>query len=117
LTTDVYADALERGFYGRSLHHWTRHFDPEQILVLQYERCVEDPLGELERTYRFLGLPPFEPVDVVRRVNESRVVVELPDDARTRLRELYAPDVAMLNAGTPQVDLSLWPNFASLARV
>lgn len=117
LTTEVYADALERGYYGRSLALWTRHFDPEQVLVLQYERCVADPLAELDRTYRFLGLAPFEPADVVRRVNDRRVDVELAADARHRLTELYAPDVAALAAGTGQIDLSLWPNFASLVRI
>lgn len=117
LSTDVYADALARGFYARSLDSWRRHFDPEQILVLQYERCVVDPLGQLARTHRFLGLPPFEPVNVVQRVNESRVDVELPEDVRSRLGEIYAPDVAALAAGTGDIDLSLWPNFARLARV
>jgi hypothetical protein len=116
-STDVYADALARGFYGQSLAVWTRHFDPEQVLVLQYERCVEDPLGELERTYRFLGLSPFEPAHIGRRVNESRVDLELAPDVRQRLCEIYAPDVAALAASTGQVDLSLWPNFARLARV
>jgi hypothetical protein len=117
LTSDVYADALGRGFYAQSLGRWTRYFDSEEILVLQYERCVEDPLGQLARTFRFLGLPPFEPDDVLRRVNESRVDLELPEDVRARLYELYAPDVMALSAGTGDIDLSLWPNFARLVRV
>jgi hypothetical protein len=42
--------------------------------------------------------------------------VTLPDDARRRLREIYQPDVTALCANTPELDLALWPNFASLVR-
>jgi hypothetical protein len=116
LTGEVYADALARGFYGRALGEWTRHFSRQQILVLQYERCVQDPLGELQRTYRFLDLPPFTPDEVIQRVNSSRGQFTLPDDARQRLRELYAPDVLDLAASTQGVDPRLWPNFSGLVR-
>jgi hypothetical protein len=34
---------------------------------------------------------------------------------RARLVDLYAPDVAALAAQLPDIDLSLWPNFAHLA--
>ena len=116
LTGEVYADAVTRGFYGRALGEWTPHFPQEQILVLQYERCVRDPLGELQRTYRFLDLPPFTPDEVTRRVNPRRAQLALPDDARQRLRELYAPDVLHLAASAPDVDPGLWPNFSGLVR-
>jgi hypothetical protein len=114
LTADVYADALSRGFYGRALGEWSRYFPQEQIFVLQYERCVRDPLGELQRTYRFLDLPPFVPDEVTQRVNPRRAQLVLPDDARQRLRELYAADVVDLAASTPDVDPGLWPNFSGL---
>jgi hypothetical protein len=116
LTAEVSADAVVRGFYDQALGHWLRYFTHEQILVLQYERCVQDPMGELGRTFRFLGLPPFVPADVEQRVNESKVQIELPDDARRRLRELYSSDVSSLAVNWPDVDLALWPNFASLVR-
>jgi hypothetical protein len=116
LTAEAYTDALVRGFYGQALGEWTRHFPPEQILVLQYERCVQDPLGELQRTYRFLDLAPFTPDEVTKRVNGSRARLTLPDGARRRLRELYAPDVLALATSTPDIDPSLWPNFTRLVR-
>jgi hypothetical protein len=34
---------------------------------------------------------------------------------RARLVDLYASDVATLAARLPDIDLSLWPNFAHLA--
>jgi hypothetical protein len=116
LAAEVSADAVVRGFYDQALGHWLRCFTHEQILVLQYERCVQDPMAELGRTFRFLGLPPFVPADVEQRVNESKVQIELPDDARRRLRELYSSDVSSLAVNWPDVDLALWPNFASLVR-
>ena len=116
VTAETSGDALVRGFYGRSLVEWTRHFPREQILVLQYERCVLEPAAELQRTYRFLNLPPFMPDEVRELVNARRAHVALPDDAHRRLRELYAPDVLTLAAATPEIDLSLWPNFSSLVR-
>jgi Sulfotransferase domain len=114
LTAEAYSDALVRGFYGQALAEWTRHFPREQMLVLQYERCVQDPVGEIQRTYRFLNLPPFTPDEVTESVNRRRAQLTLPDDARRRLRELYAPDVLALAAATPEIDPELWPNFARL---
>jgi hypothetical protein len=82
---------------------------------LQYERCTLDPAGELARTYRFLGLKDdFVPADLHRRPVEattgSRVAVA--GDAVDRLVEAYRPDVEALAAQFPELDLSLWPNFA-----
>ncbi len=116
LTAEAYTDALRTGFYAQSLEEWTRHFPAEQMLVLQYERCVLDPLGELQRTYRFLDLPPFTPDDVAQRVNPRKAELTLADDARQRLCDLYAPDVQALAAARPDIDPSLWPNFAGLVR-
>ncbi len=116
LTAEVYSDALVRGFYGQALAEWDRHFPREQILVLQYERCVLDPLGQLQRTYDFLDLPPFTPDDVAERVNPRKAQLALPDDARRRLCELYTPDVQALAARKADVDPSLWHNFASVVR-
>ncbi len=87
------------------------------MLVLQYERCVQDPVGELQKTYRFLNLPPFTPDEVTERVNRRKAQITLPDDTRAVVsRDLYAPDVRALAAAMPEVDPSLWPNFASLVR-
>ncbi len=82
LIADVYADAVVRGLYGRWLEHWLKHFPSDHILVLQYEHCVADPAGQIERTYRFLGLSPFTPPDLRRRVSASGELVALGADAR-----------------------------------
>src|SRR5688500_10826808 len=56
------ADAVERGRYATHLARLQRFFEPERILVMQYERCRQDPLGEYRRALRFLGVAEdFEP--------------------------------------------------------
>ena len=87
---------------------------PEQFLVLQYERCASDPAGQLDATYRFLGLPDYRPADLHRPVNVSGEKVPVDADAVRRLTDLYASDVLDLRGLFPHVDLSLWPNFAGL---
>jgi hypothetical protein len=77
--------------------------------VQQYEQCRLDPVDQLSRTYRFLGLDPFEPAEIDREVNVSdgRKVALDPAAAR-RLAELYRADALDLAALVPSLDLSLW---------
>jgi hypothetical protein len=112
LTVDVYQDAIARGFYDDALTRWLSYFPPEQILVLQYERCVADPAGQLARTYPFLGLEQFTPDWIGNRVNATPNSLDLDEDVRRRLVELYSPDVLALASRFPGLDLSLWPNFS-----
>jgi hypothetical protein len=107
--------AVARGFYHDALSRWLAFFSPEQLLVLQYERCVADPVGELSRTYQFLGLDTFVPEGMLERVNVTERAFAIDADARRRLVELYTEDVAALVGSFPDLDLSLWPNFARLA--
>jgi Sulfotransferase family len=114
LTAETYQDAVARGFYDDALGRWTAHFPIEQMLVLQYERCVADPAGELARTYRFLGLEPFSLDRVQDKVNATTHAVDLDPDVRRRLVDTYAPDVLGLCERFPDLDVSLWPNFSCL---
>ncbi len=52
-------DAVWRGFYFQQLRHVFEFFPREQVLVLQFERCVQDPVGQMERTWRFVGADPL----------------------------------------------------------
>jgi hypothetical protein len=110
----VTADAVHRGFYTTALAPWTDHFPPERLLVLQYERGVVDPAGQLERTQRFLGLEPDAGGTELRRpVSPTQgPKAALDDDARRRLVELYAESVDALMKQYPDLEVGLWPNFA-----
>ena len=66
--------AFNRGVYADQLLRLWRAAPREQVLVLQYERCIADPRGQLARTFEFIGLEPeLEPgVDLDAKVNASR---------------------------------------------
>ena len=82
---------------------------------MQYEHCMADPAGQLARTYRFLGLEPFVLEGIEKRVNATAHAIDLEEDVRRRLVELYAPDVRALLRAVPDLDLGLWPNFADIS--
>ena len=110
-TEETVADAVRQGFYARWLSRLLEFVPREQVLVQQYERCREDPETELARTYAFLGLDPFRPAELRREVNVSGgAKVELSDDARARLAEVYRDDLSRLPELVPDLDLGLWPS-------
>jgi Sulfotransferase domain len=108
------ADAFERGMYHRSLTRWQQHFAKDQILVLQFERCVTDIDGQLARTFEFLGLSKYAvvPSEGAARAQQAPARRKYDEDVRARLVDLYAADVAALAAQLPDIDLTLWPSFA-----
>lgn len=109
----VAAEAVHRGLYAAALQRWAGPLQAGRVLVLQYERCVADPEGELARTYRFLGLDDqFRPPDIHRVSSSTRTQkITVARDARHRLVALYEPDVDALAGLVPHLDLTLWPNF------
>ena len=103
--------AFNRGIYADQLLRLWAAFPPAQVLVLQYERCVADPAGELRRTYEFMGLEPEIPprLDLVQRINASRgPKVTLSAWQEDQLVRRYAPENERLAAMLPELDLSLW---------
>lgn len=112
------SDAFHRGMYFPQLQRLTASFEPAHILTLQYERCVKDPAGQLARTFRFLGLRHNElsEEELRRPRNRTRVEkVDVPVQRLELLQRLYEQDVRALSDVIPDLDLSLWPNFAHMA--
>ena len=111
------AEAFTRGFYHAQLARLLAYFDRSQILVLQYERCVNEPLAELRRTFEFLGLKDtrFVPdVSVQLNTSHSEKAVLDPHTLDSFV-QIYRDDVVKLIDSFPEIDVSLWPNFAHLA--
>ena len=103
--------AFNRGIYADQLLRVWNHFPRDQVLVLQYERCVADPREQLARTFEFIGLEPEreEGVDVSSRVNESRgPKVSLSAWQEDQLIRRYAAENARLSELLPELDLALW---------
>jgi Sulfotransferase family len=109
-------EAFVRGFYHAQLTHLLAHFDRSRVLILQYERCVYEPLEQLSRTYAFLGVQDtaFAP-DMDAHPNRQPDKPALHPDARRALVEAYSPDVLRLIERFPEIGVALWPNFAHLA--
>ena len=137
---EVYmADALAHGRYASQLRGLLEHFERERILVLQYEKCRRDPVGEYGRTLRFLGVDDsFVPkrlrdwrggddrelhfptraetgkrvlVQTLRRKRDPEPVALWPE----LLEDLHVeldPEVRELEELAPDLDLSLWPSFS-----
>jgi hypothetical protein len=99
-----------RGFYGEQLARLAPYVE-DRLLVLQYERCVRERQSQLERTFRFLGVEPVEVANIDDVVGTS-TPRSISAERRALLVEAYRPDVAMLAARYPEVDVSLWKNFA-----
>jgi hypothetical protein len=136
------ADILGRARYATQLRRLLEHFDERQVLVQQHERCRIDPVGEYRRTLRFLGLGDDAVPRRLRTWREGaddrdlrfptrletakRLSVRLarrvrdPEPARlwpeieAALHAELDPEVAELCELVPDLDLSLWPNFAAL---
>jgi hypothetical protein len=109
--------AFRLGCYGSQLEHLLHWFPRDQVFVLQFEQATKDPARELGRTFRFLGLDDgFVSPDVGARRNESRgAKPPLPAEQRAALVHAYEPEVRRVQAIVADLDLSLWPNFATLA--
>ncbi len=103
---------FQRGCYADQLERLWQAFPREQVLVLQYERCVLDPRAELRRTFTFLGLDPAAADGLTapeRRINATRVTkAALSEEQRDRLARAFAPEVERLSRLLPELDLSLW---------
>ena len=113
----IATDAVERGRYGSQLRRLLAFYDEERILVLQYERCRQDPQAEYARTLRFLGAGDYEPEGLERprgTTTEGRKE-ELWPEFEEALRVTLEQDVQLLAELAPELDLRLWPGFSHLA--
>ena len=114
----VVTDAISRGQYATQVEWLLQAYPARRLLILQYERCAADAARQLARTYEFLGLPghqlPAE--ELARPRNQAKLEkVAVPAEHLDLLRRYYRPEVERLRRLTPEIDLSLWPNFADIS--
>jgi len=114
ITISFYTEAMLHSFCGSGMARLLRYFDREQVLVLQFERMVRQPEVELARTYCFLGVDErFRARGYGQPVNQGQYVIPKPDvKERARLAAYLRSDVEHLVSLCPEIDLSLWPDFA-----
>ena len=116
--TYLATDAVERGRYALHLKRVFDYFDRDQVLILQFERGLAEPLEHYHRTLEFIGLPPDHvPTDLTRTRGTPQSPQKEPfwEDFKTELARELEPDIHELLELVPEIDASLWPNFAHLA--
>jgi hypothetical protein len=101
---------FQRGLYADQLLRLWRSVPRSRVLVLQLERCLRDPRGELRRTFEFLGLEPAhaDTVDPEPPGEGLTDPVGLADHQRAALVARYAPESGRLGALVGDLDLGLW---------
>jgi hypothetical protein len=102
--------AIANCHVAASLKRLFRAFPKEQVLVLQYEKCKQDPVGEFSRTCHFLGIDPsFEPPNPRMAVNSKKhSTAPLTDNERKRLASYFSNDMIECGNIVNEIDLSLW---------
>jgi len=118
LTMLAVSSSVLHSSYHRPVRRALEVLGRDRVLILQYERCLADPLAEMQRTQRFLGLEPVTsapPGLAVREGMQLRVFggekLELPARVGRDLGAALADDVRALARLCPEVDPGLWPSF------
>jgi hypothetical protein len=112
-------DVVHRGRYASQLRALYAFFDPAQVLVLQYEQCLAQPLAEYERTLRFLGVAPGDPPRRIRRLQRRQTSPGLSRRAVAALGiEQSAPAewLRRVRTGRARVPVELWPDVLAALR-
>ena len=103
-----------RGRYATQLRNVREYFAPEQVLVLQAERCLLDPLGRYAETLRFLGVDDSvvpravrrsaDKLERTRRDGGAPPAFAAPEALRTKARRL------LTGGPEPGQPADLWPD-------
>ena len=81
----------KRGHYAQALKRWFKYFPKDQILVLIFEEFFADPPKNLNKVFKFLGVPKY-----TLKTYEQFYPSALPDlkinkDTETKLKKFYQP--------------------------
>jgi hypothetical protein len=106
--------AQARSLFSYPITQIFNYFARDQVLILQHERCIEEPQGQLRRTYEFLDLrdADFLPDNLCidARINVTPDEIELPRALTDRsLASAFAADAKRLTDIEPEIDLRYWP--------
>lgn len=112
----TFNEHFQRGLYAAQLARWYHQFPRESFLLVQYEKFNKSPLETYSEICRFIGIddtvePATEKVDTI--INETKGKTKMPDDLRSTLTTAFSLDVDELLSAHPQIDRSLWKNFAN----
>ena len=86
---------IDRGLYSEQIRRIWRCFPIDQTLVLKSEDLQHAPDAALARITDFLGVARFPPVQP-RNVHARPYLSPMSADARSYLREVFAPEIREL---------------------
>ena len=112
-TFSVLQVVVAHSMYADAFRRVLNRFDRAKLLVLQYEQCVREPVAQIAKTYRFLGVDDsFAPSSLGRRFNAAPCGERPAPAERAMLADWFRDDVQAFASMFPEVDLSLWSDFA-----
>ena len=82
-------ELIRQGRYEEHLLHWARRFDPEQILLIDFERIAREPETVYADVLAHIGAAPSKAPQVLDDSNRTESV-EMPPVLADRLREAFA---------------------------
>lgn len=85
---------IGRGFYALQIECWLKVFPREQFLFLRLDSLAANTQAEMNRVFRFLGLPPATIADT--KAKNARKYEPMSAETRERLEKIYAPHNARL---------------------
>lgn len=68
---DQYPDMVSNGLYGQALERYLRHFDPQQILVVDFSKISTDPQDVINRICDHLRIKRFTPSILNQKYHSS----------------------------------------------
>jgi hypothetical protein len=106
----LYPDAVRASLVADHVERLLSLVPRDQLLVLQYERCRDDPLEELHRTLAFLDLDPIPATDSLRAPVNSRPrrIPPLTSEERRQAGEFFEADASRTCELLPEVDGARW---------
>lgn len=85
-----------RGLYAEQLAGVFRHFDREQVLVLEAESFFENPMEIMQQVLQFVGASQFPAPINVKPIGAGGNKTEVPDGVREALQAYFkAPNQAL----------------------
>jgi hypothetical protein len=116
LTPTLQHHHFSRGLYWQQLKNLLTYFDRAQVLVLQYEQCVAEPVKQARRTFDFLGLDPYAWQSTAETTQPVAATVQpkpiLNKATIEAIRHAYQFDLNQLLVDFPEIDGLRWPTAA-----
>ncbi|MEZ4606417.1 MAG: sulfotransferase domain-containing protein [Deinococcales bacterium] len=86
---------MDRGFYLKQLEGLWEYFPKSQLLILRHETLRDEPLKTLNGICDFLGIKPFESLDV-QKVYLGSYPNPMAEQEKIYLKGVFEEEIARL---------------------